>query len=112
MMGLFCTAEFNIPEIPENTLIKELPSKIVDFLDDDIPHVLESNIDLLLWISRRYYEIMIFQTLQYASNRLESLSTDDLTETARALLDILIFGSINSGTIKDSFLVSMNITYP
>lgn len=53
---------------------------------------------------------MIFRSLQDASNRLKSFSTDELSEIARALSDIMSIGAMEICKAKGSFLVSMNIT--
>jgi hypothetical protein len=54
-----------------------------------------SVLDTFAWISKRYAEITLFQYLQHAANRLSSLSTTELSETASGFLQVLYTGLIS-----------------
>jgi len=106
-MRLFCVTQFAALQI---VTANDLPTALAKTFNYNMAEVFENSVKLFVWISRRYYEVMIFRSLQNSSNRLESLSADELVEIARALLDILVIGSTETCMAKDSFLVSISIT--
>jgi hypothetical protein len=104
-MELFCIAELVTTETVTN---EDLMPDIAGIFEPNVAEVYENTIKLLAWISRRYYEVIIFQSLQNAANRLNLFSTNELSEIARALLEVLSIGSIEICKAEDSFLVSVN----
>ena len=108
-MAYFCMTKFSAPKI---VLTNSLPSKCAEateLLDNGLAEVFEDTVKLLVWISRRYYEVKIFRSLQNALNQLESFSGPELSEIANVLLNMLILGSVDICDAKDTFLVSMII---
>lgn len=61
--------------------------------------VYERALETSLWLGQRHAEIVIFQYLQKAANRLYSISPEELSETARGFLDILTCGMRDRGSI-------------
>jgi hypothetical protein len=96
---LFCIAQYAIPDSMTNV---QLPP--------DATQALETAVKMFVWISRRYYEVILFRSLQDAVNGLRSLATDELSEIAGVLLNVLFIGSVQLCKIEDEFLVSMNIS--
>jgi hypothetical protein len=60
--------------------------------------VYEKALETSLWLGQRHAEIVIFQYLQKAANRLYSMSPEELLE-ARGFLDILTCGIRDTGSI-------------
>lgn len=54
---------------------------------------LNGALETLTWISRRQFELSLFQHLQNTSNKLSDLPKKDLLDTARLLLQILMIGA-------------------
>ena len=105
-MWYFCKAQFGTHK---NLVFDDLPPLLAEALQNNMAEVFLNTVKLSIWISRRYYEVMIFRRLQNASNRLESFSTDELSKLAKALFSILTMGL--SDSYQGSFLVSMQIHY-
>ena len=108
MMGFYCAAQFGVSKMmPKDGL----PPESVAIFEDNEVQVIKNTVNLFAWISRRHNEVMIFQYLQDASNRLDSCSVDELSEIAKAFLEMLSIGAVEMCNVEHSFLVSMNITY-
>ncbi len=105
-MESFCAAQYTITETLTND---DLSPEIVEVFENNVAGVFENTVKLLVWISRRYYEVMFFRSLQDAANRMNSFSTEELSEIARALLEVLSIGSLEICKAEDSFLVSIKI---
>lgn len=72
--------------------------------------ILQDTIELLAWISRRYYEIKMFQNLQRLANRLDTLSAEQLFEAALMFKDQLFYRSVNLWKIDEIFNVRIEIS--
>jgi hypothetical protein len=107
-MVYFCGSQLVATKMGTND---DLFPKLVEVLGNDVAEVFENTAKLCYWISRRYYEVKIFRSLQDASNRLKSFSADKLSEIANAILEMLSLGSIEICRAKDSFLVSISMAY-
>ena len=78
----------------------------------------EETLDILVWISRRQFELSLFQRLQKSANQVFSLSERDLFNTANLLLQVLTFGladglgtsNIRLVTWSTSFMSRMMLT--
>lgn len=104
-MGLLCGTEYAATESVTNI---GLPHDLGEVFGNNVAQVFENTVKMFVWISRRYYEVVLFRSLQDAANRLNSLSNNELWGIATALLDVLSIGSFEICKAKDSFLVSMN----
>ncbi|RFU24421.1 hypothetical protein B7463_g11923, partial [Scytalidium lignicola] len=100
VMGLFCIAQYIVPPIESHYMLPE-----------DLVQIFNNAINTFAWISRRYYEIILFRNLQDAANRLNSLSTDELTQIAGVLLDMLFIGTMEMCKTEDSFAASIGQSY-
>lgn len=78
--------------------------------ETDLSDVFEDTVKLLVWISRRYYEIKMFQNFQRAANGLYSLSSKELIETAQMFLHQLFFGSVNTCRIEERIFVRAEVS--
>lgn len=109
-MQSFCIAQFSF-SASEMATSNDLPPEVAAIIGNNVAEVFENILKLFLWISRRYYEVMIFQTLQNVCNRLELLSTSGLLALAQPLLNVLRLGSIEICQPEAKFLVRMNTTF-
>lgn len=106
-MALFCVAQSS----PTETLkTDDLPPEITELFGNNVAEIFENTVKLLMWIFRRYYEVMIFRSLQNALNRLESFSASKLSYLARAILAILHMEQLKLCKVEDTFIVSMRTT--
>jgi hypothetical protein len=74
--------------------------------------IYERALETSLWLGQRHAEIVIFQYLQKAANRLYSISPEELSE-ARGFLDILTCGMRDTGSIVsicNSRYANLNLT--
>ena len=95
---MFCAAQHDLP--PDSS----------EIFKNNHANLFEDTIKLSVWMSQRYYEVTIFRILQNAANRLESCSTNELSDIVGALLTILTIGSVETCELEDGFLVRMDIT--
>jgi hypothetical protein len=105
MMGLFCSAEYATTESVQNI---GSPHDLAEVFGNDVAQVFENTVKMFVWLSRRYYEVVLFRNLQDAANRMNSLSINELSDIAIALLDVLSIGLLEICKAEESFLVSMN----
>lgn len=105
-MAIFCMTQF---AALEPVTIEDLTSESIETAENEEALLYRNTVKLLAWVSRRYYEIIIFRILQDASNRLESFSADERSEIAKALSDILSLGTMEICKAEDSFMVCMDI---
>jgi hypothetical protein len=87
-MKLFCFLIDGLATT-ETVTNDDLMADMAGVFEPNAAQVYENTVKLLAWISRRYYEVMIFQSLQNDANRINSLSTNELSEVARELLRVL-----------------------
>src|ERR1700761_8750887 len=64
---------------------------------------------IIAWFSQRQFELRLFQKLQYMANNLESLSYQERSNAAAALLTCLIFGRLSRQISFPSTAVVSNI---